>query len=158
MLRLAIEGRVALDPTSLALAFAADRSDHLFHEGSGVVSLVDGGAWVLCDRYVLSSLAYQSGAGVSLDFVRAINAFAIEPDLTIFVDTPVEACLERIAARSGRDELFHNRQALETTLAAYRSLLDSVPDPLVIDGAGTVDEVADAVWAGVQSRFGHISA
>jgi dTMP kinase len=155
VLRLAIEGRVALDPTTLALAFAADRSDHLAH---GIAPQVDDGAWVLCDRYVLSSLAYQSGAGVSLDFVRAINAFAVEPDLTIFVDTPVDVCLSRIAARSGRDELFHNRGALEATLAAYRSLLESVPNPLVVDGAGTPDEVADAIWAGVQSRFRHMSA
>ncbi len=143
---------------TLALAFAADRADHLFNEHSGVQMLVRGGAWVLCDRYVLSSLAYQSGAGVSLEWLRSVNAFALEPDLTIFVDTSLDRCLERIAERSARDELFHNRAALEATLAAYRTALSDVPDPLVVSGDGPVDEVAEAIWAGVQSRFRHMSS
>jgi dTMP kinase len=158
VLRQAIDGRLALDPTALALAFAADRADHLFNAVSGVEQFRRAGRWVLCDRYVLSSIAYQTGAGVSRDFVAAINAFAVQPDLTIFVDTDLDVCLERIAARSTRDELFHNREALAATLAGYREALAGVRDPLVVDGNAPVEAVAEAVWAGVESQLLHTTA
>src|SRR4051794_32222422 len=106
-LRQVIDGRVQLDPASMALAFAADRTDHLFNEHNGVKKLLAEGHWVICDRYVLSSLAYQPSETIDQGWVEKINALAIEPDMTVFLDAQPTVCMERISARSSTDELFH---------------------------------------------------
>jgi len=150
VLRQAIEGRVALDPAAIALAFAADRADHLFNPVNGVVRSLEAGRWVVSDRYVLSSLAYQDDGTADPAWLREINARALEPDLTIFVDTPVEECRRRLAARSSHAELFDD--ALQRTHASYERLLAEVTSPLVrIDGRGDVDAVAGAIADAVEA-------
>src|SRR5258708_30726739 len=54
VIRQAIEGRVALDPLTLALAFAADRCDHTRHDHNAIVMTLASGRWVITPRYVLS--------------------------------------------------------------------------------------------------------
>ena len=144
VLRQAIEGRVTLDPAAIALAFAADRADHLYNPVNGVVRSLDTGRWVVSDRYVLSSLAYQDDGTTSGRWLREINARALEPELTIYVDTPVEVCAARLSARSSNAELFD--ASLARTAAAYERLLADLTSPLVrIDGSASVDDVATAI-------------
>jgi len=150
VLRQALQGRVVLDPVTMALAFAADRTDHLFDPGNGVLRSLDLGHWVVCDRYLLSSLAYQTSEETSLEWLLAANRHAVTPDLTVFVDTPPEVCLQRIAARSNRRDLFENETALKRTLDNYRQALDRCHDlPMVrIDGNQPPEAVsADVVEA-----------
>ncbi|ADB51412.1 dTMP kinase [Conexibacter woesei] len=157
VLRQAIEGRVALDPVALALAFAADRADHLFNPVNGVVAALDAGRWVVSDRYVLSSLAYNRGGVVSREWVAELNARAIAPDLTVFVDVDPEICLERIGARSSADELFHSREQLVAVDRNYRDLIAAghVHGPLAtVDGSGSIDAVHDAIWTAVGEALG----
>jgi dTMP kinase len=123
LIRQALGHRLDVDPATLALLFAADRTDHLFNDTDGVVRTLDSGAWVLTDRYVLSSLAYQASTGLPPEWIAQINSRAIEPDLTIFIDTPVDVCVARIAGRSSRDELFHKRDFLARTAAEYDRIL-----------------------------------
>lgn len=152
VLRQAIEGRIALDPVALALAFAADRADHLFNPVNGVVAALDAGRWVVSDRYVLSSLAYNRGGAVGREWVAELNAHALAPDLTVFVDVDPELCLERIGSRSSADELFHSREQLVAVDRNYRELIAAghVHGPLAtVDGSGSIDAVADAIWAAV---------
>ena len=149
VLRQVIEGRIALDRAAIALAFAADRADHLYNPVNGVVRSLDAGRWVVSDRYVLSSLAYQDDGATSRAWLREINAPALEPDLTIFVDTPVDVCAARLSARSSHAELFDD--ALLRTRSSYEALIGEIPSPVArVDGSGTVDEVADAIAAAVE--------
>jgi dTMP kinase len=122
MVRLAIETRLELDPKTLALAFAADRVDHIENQINGVRKALDNGRWVLCDRYVLSSLAYQ-GEEVDSEWLLAINRFALEPDVTIFVDTDAENCLQRIRQRSSSAELYDNYEQLTKVMRNYRRVV-----------------------------------
>ena len=144
LLRQALEGRVVLDPVTMALAFAADRTDHLHNPVNGVLRSLDEGRWVLCDRYLLSSFAYQASEAVPLDWLAAINGHATVPDLTVFVDTPPSVCLERIAARSAQRDLFENEEALDRTLRNYRAAMEQkalVGTVVVVDGDRPPDEV-----------------
>ena len=152
VLRQAIEVRVQLDPTALALAFAADRADHLFHPEHGIVALLDQGRWVVSDRYVLSSLAYQAGEEVPQEWIEEINRFAIEPDLTLYLAARLDTCLERIAGRSSADELFHDREQLRRVERNYEALLPS-HDVVPVDAEGSIDEVAERIWAIVGGRL-----
>jgi dTMP kinase len=147
ILRQALQGRVVLDPVTMALAFAADRTDHLFDPARGILRSLDLGHWVVCDRYLLSSLAYQMSEEAGLEWLLEANRHAATPDLTVFVDTPPEVCLKRIAARSNRRDLFENETALRRTLENYRVALDRCRDQPIahIDG----DQPAEAVSADV---------
>lgn len=124
VIRQAIEGRIHLHPRALALAFAGDREDHLTNDVNGILNALDRGSWVLCDRYVLSSLAYQTSDEVEFDWLVELNRHMRVPDATVFVDTPVEICMQRIAARSAHSELFHRATELERVADNYRRAID----------------------------------
>ncbi len=137
-------------PRSEALLFAAARADHLART---IIPALDEGRWVICDRFVDSSLAYQGGAGgLGINAVRAINAFAIgdaTPDRTL-----VLALVEggaRARARDdmgsdrigGRDEAYHQKVDL-----AFRQLVAEEPERLrLVDASGSPDEVTQRLLA-----------
>lgn len=89
----------AMDPWTEALLLAASRREHLVQT---VEPALRENKLVLSDRYLDSSLAYQGGARkLGVDRVAALNDFAIQgrlPDLTIYLDLPVEIGLKRILA------------------------------------------------------------
>ena len=148
VIRLAIEGRVSLDPIALALAFAADRADHLFNSYNGIVSTLNEGTWIISDRYVLSSLAYQGIEINDIQWLIDINRFIITPDLTVFVDTPVTVCAERIGNRSSHFELFHSTDKLEkvaTNFAKVTSFEKLVGRMIVVDGSEDAERVFSSV-------------
>jgi dTMP kinase len=152
VLRQVIDGRCSLDPVALALAFAADRADHLGNPTNGMRSALDQGRWVLCDRYLLSSLAYQGDAAIGWDWLRELNRHALEPDVTVLVDTSVGVAAERIARRSARVEMFHDAEELSRTRANYRALVDAgegLGHLVVVPG----DAEPDEVFAKLLDRF-----
>jgi dTMP kinase len=130
-----------MDPVAVALLFAADRRDHLARE---IEPALAAGRHVVTDRYVMSSLAYQS---LSLEraFVAEINARARPADLTILLDVPAEVAEARRRARGGAAELFDRRELQERVAAAYRDeareLLRAGGRVCVVDGALSPDEV-----------------
>ncbi len=113
---------IGLDPATIALLFAADRIDHLTGD---VRPKLDKGINVICDRYWLSSFAYQA-VDLDLEWVRQINSKAITPDLTIFLDIPVEIARKRIDTHRWHVELFEDLDKLiqvrENYLACIRKL------------------------------------
>lgn len=126
LIRQALTGRVSLpngggplNAQTMALLFAADRTDHLEAQ---VLPWMDRGDVVLCDRYVLSSLAYQ-GALLPLDWVEGINAFASPPDLTLFLEVPPEVAARRRAGRGGAAELFEEESLQRKIAARYLDAL-----------------------------------
>jgi dTMP kinase len=153
-----VRGLVESDPNvsarSLALLFAADREAHLFDPDGGIVALLDSGTWVICDRYLLSTFAYQSAEGVSLDYLIDINSFAPPADMTIFLDVSPETCMERVVARGTTQSRFEVQELLGSVWVAY-SRLNSGAHLLgpveIIDGSGPIEDVASAVHEIVRS-------
>ncbi len=148
LIRQALGGRLThpdhsrLAPETMALLFAADRMDHLAAEVDPVRAA---GVAVVCDRYVLSSLAYQ---GQELDdaFVRAINARARAPDLTIFLKTSPETALARRAGRHLQADLYEALQTQRRVAAAYDAAIQersSSHRVQVLDGERPVDGIAE---------------
>ena len=140
-----------VEPAAIALLFAADRLDHLQRE---VEPALARGLHVVTDRYVLSSLAYQS-VDVARGWVAALNQRARSADLTLFVDVPVEIAEARRKARGGPEELFDRRDFQERVVAAYRreaaALSDSGAAIVTLDGARAPDEVHREIAAAVQT-------
>jgi dTMP kinase len=144
LIRQALSGRINLDMHSLALAFAADRLDHLYNNQNGVVKSLKEKRIVISDRFVLSSLAYQSIEIDDFNWLKSINSKIIKPDLTIFIDTPLNECIKRISGRSSHQELFHSHEKLKKVRANYLKAMSISPelgDVKKFDGAKTIDSL-----------------
>jgi dTMP kinase len=127
VIRQALTHRLVYPPSEpigddvMALLYAADRLDHI---RASVLPRLEAGTYVVCDRYRLSSYAYQ-GLTLGQDWVRALNSRTIAPDLTFFIDVPPEICHERIAERGGYVELYESDERLRPIYANYLSLVES---------------------------------
>jgi dTMP kinase len=156
VIRQALEGRLEVDERALAVAFAADRYDHLFSTDRGIVARLNAGTWVVCDRYVLSSLVYQAANGMTAEWVQSINRYAVPADLTIFIDTPVDECLSRLSARGSIPDRYEREEMLLAVLERYRratSTSDAESPLVVVDGKGSVDDVLDATLELVRNHL-----
>ncbi len=148
--------RAPLRPDALALLFAADRLEHLQRE---IEPALGRGEVVLCDRYLMSSWAYQS-LDCPLEWVRSINERALWPDLTLLVAVPAEVGVARVQARQAAhgepEERFDVPDLQRRLERAYEAFADdaSLRDVVRVDGTRSIDEVTqqlleacDALWA-----------
>jgi dTMP kinase len=137
---------LAIDARAEALLYAAARAQLVAER---LRPLLEAGHWVLLDRFVDSSLAYQgSGRGLGVDEVRALNAFAtggLRPDRTLLLRLPPERGLARIAGREA-DRLEREDGAFFAAVAAaYDALAAAEPDRIaVIDAEAPPDAVLAA--------------
>ncbi len=126
-------------PDTVALLFAADRLDHLQTE---IVPYLEAGYHVVCDRYVVSSLAYQSIQS-DLRFVRSINDKALAPDVTLFLRVRPEVAMGRIEASRLARESFETLAFQRQVADRYEKVISEYRDGRVVvidgeDAAGTV--------------------
>lgn len=152
LVRSVLQKRVVTTPEALALLYAADREDHLYNPEYGLVRKAEAGTVVVSDRYYYSSLAYQ-GVECDLGFVKSINSFP-SPEVLIFIDTPVDVCLERLDRRGSEKELFEKASYLEKVRKNYLALFSSMKDEtnlFTIDGRGSEDSVEKEIRACLSS-------
>jgi dTMP kinase len=132
---------VSWNPRAEALLFAAARSDHVHRL---IRPALARGAWVVCDRYLDSSRAYQGGgSGLSDDEIRVLHGIGSEgllPDLALLIEVSPEVAVERLARRDidgsdrigGRDGAYHARVA-----GAFSAFAEAEPVRFArIDGNG----------------------
>jgi len=141
-----------IDPRAEALLLAADRAQHL---AEVIGPALAAGCHVVTDRYLYSSIAYQSfGRGLDRESVRALSAFAGAPeaDVVVLITVSPETRAQRLKAHPDRIEAsgddFHQRVD-----HGFREMAGADPHRwIVIDGNGTIEEVADAVWESVRPK------
>ncbi len=105
------------------LLYAADRAQHV---AQVIRPALEAGDWVLCDRFSGSTAAYQGyGRGLPLERIAALEGFAtggLEPDLTLWLDLPLEESLWRRGGRAA-DRIEASGQAfLERVAAGFATL------------------------------------
>jgi len=140
------------DERSMGLLFAADRLAH----SRVITAALALGTHVICDRYLLSSMAYQTlDPSISADWVIDVNRGCAIPDLTLFVAVPVDVCLARIGSRNAEKSIYETKSQLETIAANYERMLaiyEKQSGRVVrIDGNRSVEEVHAAVCQVVSS-------
>ena len=155
---LLLDGDIPLTAMAEAHLFAAARADHV---ETLIRPALAAGTWVVCDRFIDSTLAYQGAAGqLGVEVVRAINETAIGdtmPDLTILLRTAVDTGTQRALERDGdetdrfsvRDVTFH-----QIVASAFDSFTESDPDRFaVIDAEQSIKVVATAVQSAIETRL-----
>jgi dTMP kinase len=133
-----------------ALLFAAARADHVERT---IRPALEAGKWVLSDRFVDSSLAYQGGAGgLGIEAVRAINAFGVDgffPDRTLVLaaDDGAERARSRDDGKGdrigGRPDEYHRKVE-----AAFRLIAGEEPERVrLVDASGAAGVVTERLLA-----------
>lgn len=120
-----------------ALLFAADRVQH-------VVNLINpalqDGKVVISERYIHSSLAYQSARGLLMSWIKKINKYVPKPDLTILIDVPTKVAFSR-ARPSRRSDEFEKDMALQERVRRNYLHIARQEGLKIVDGSRPRDEV-----------------
>ena len=137
-----------------ALLFAAARSDHV---EKLIGPALEAGQWVICDRFLDSSRAYQGGAGGVGDetilALHEIGSAGLRPDLAVLIEVPPAVIAERLSARDGgtsdaiggRDSAYHAKVA-----QAFKTFADADPEGFaVVDGNAPRAEVHARIMAAI---------
>lgn len=141
IIRMVVAGGFKVPVAAEALLFAADR---LHHVERVIAPAVSSGKVVISDRYIASSLAYQSARGLPLRWVMKINEMAPEPDLMILIDVPAEVTARRIN-RSRRPDGFERDLELQKKVRQVYLNIARRYKMKVIDGNRPVDEVQEDI-------------
>lgn len=140
-----------IDPRALALLFAADRIDHVFGE---IEPASQAGIVVISDRYVWSSLVYQSLA-LPRDEVEAWNRYAPPAALTMLLTLPPDIAAQRREKRGGPEEIFDELETQKQLAAGYaRELVMAAQRGervVEIDASPSIAEVARVIARTVDS-------
>ncbi|MDC7233444.1 MAG: dTMP kinase [Spirochaetales bacterium] len=146
-----LEKRETAETLTLAQLFAADRREHL----KQIRSKLEEGCWVFCDRYLFSSLAYQS-LNIDFETVLDLNKDYPAPGSCFYVECSVETSAAR---RGGRDSVdLYEKEALQRKVAqnyekAFAAFYPSDTEKSInpsgqlyrIDGESSVEDVFDSI-------------
>jgi dTMP kinase len=148
------------DAAELLLMFAA-RSVHL---ENFIKPHLEAGRWVICDRFTDATYAYQgAGRGFAFDSIAQLERLvqgARRPDLTVLLDAPVAAGLDRARARNaGAGQVLSDRferervEFFERVRLGYLTRAAAEPERIaVIDATRGIDEVADEILDALRAR------
>ncbi len=159
-LRKMLKGEVPLQNESAAYLFAADRNEHVngtFNADgatliTGIKKACENGKTVISDRYLFSSLAYQS-IQCDPNVPRLLNSLFPLPELLFYFDITPEISLARLGGREYR-EIYENTQFLQKTVAEYKKIIAEYASPeknegmriVTIDATIPPDEVESLLW------------
>jgi dTMP kinase len=151
--RSAIRKKIVLRPESLAHLFAADRLEHVVTD---IIPELENGTSVICDRFIHSSLAFQS-VYLPMETVFEYNrhtAELITPDLTLFIDIPPGVGASRKKNERSDAELFENiddlTKARENFLRGFKLHKANLT---TIDGDADENTVFLRIWEEVRALF-----
>lgn len=148
------EPGAGLVPWSELLLFVAARAQHY---QACIEPALRRGEWVLCDRYIESSLAYQGGGrGMDRDEILALHRRAgmRDADLVLYLDVSPQLSSERLRQREGRGQAVRDRMETEgaeffaRVRGMYLQLCEEQPQRrCLLDGGLDEAALAEAAWA-----------
>jgi dTMP kinase len=159
--KLLVQGdRDKWDPQTETLLMFAARADHVARK---IKPALEAGNWVICDRFIDSTYAYQgAGQGVPTEFIDRLSELVLRgftPDLTLILDIDPEAGLARTSGRAGEalGETRFERFGLnfhKHLRAAFHEIAKRHPERCVlIDAAQPEGEVARSIWNAVSNKL-----
>jgi dTMP kinase len=144
------------DPLTELLLFAAARAEHMT---AVIRPALDEGTWIISDRFIDSTRVYQGKLyAIEPDLIALLERYTVGhdlPDLTLILDLPPEAGLERAAGRGTLSRYDAERiETHETLRQGFLEVAEAEPKRcILIDGSLPVDSVATAVWEAVHQKL-----
>ena len=152
-LRSVLRGDEKLTPETTAFLFAADRQEHVYGSG-GIVESCTSGKLVISDRYVFSSLAYQS-ITCGEELPRKLNQDFPLPEYLFFFGITPQASLKRIEKRDVT-EIYEKKDFLEATARQYEKIisyyetLQTGMHIIRLDATESIEKLAEKIWTVLQ--------
>lgn len=152
-LRSVLRGDEKLTPETTAFLFAADRQEHVYGTG-GIVESCTSGKLVISDRYVFSSLAYQS-ITCGEELPRKLNQDFPLPEYLFFFGITPQASLKRIEKRYVT-EIYENKDFLEATARQYEKIisyyetLQTGMHIIRLDATESIEKLSEKIWTVLQ--------
>jgi len=143
----ALRGERDYAADALQLLYVANRFEHRPHIESWLAS----GGVVVCDRYLASSVAYGEAQSLDPDWLLAIQKHLPQPSLTLLLDIPPDASMQR--KQRDRDRYERDLALLDRVRASYIRQATS-PHWVRLDGSQPKDAVTADVLNSVRSRLG----
>ena len=149
LIRKCLSSEIPADSHVIAALFAADRLDHIMRP-DGLLNMLANDDYVLCDRYYLSSYAYQSmdtDLGWIMD-INAVSARKLKPDCHIFIDITPDLALERLSKRKTL-EIFEEYEKQKLIYENFHNIIAQLKDTeniVVIDGGRDEMTVMNDIW------------
>ncbi|MDT7934519.1 MAG: dTMP kinase [Sphingomonadaceae bacterium] len=137
-------------PVTEALLVNAARAEHVERL---IRPAIERGAWVVVDRYVDSTLAYQgAGRGLPTERLRLLHEIAtggLWPDRVILLDLPTDAALARAKGRGDANRFEDEADSFHVRVRrGFSALAEAAPDRYaLIESGGSVEDTAERVWA-----------
>ncbi|MBA2127733.1 dTMP kinase [Hyphomicrobium methylovorum] len=144
------------DPVTELLLFVAARAEHVT---SVIRPALDEGTWVISDRFIDSTRVYQGKRyGLEPEFIRQLERYTVAPDypdLTLILDLPASAGVERARQRGALSR--YDAERLETHERLREGFLEiATEEPercVLIDGSLPLSSVETAVWQAVSAHL-----
>lgn len=144
-----------VEPDAELLLMFAARCQHV---NQVIKPALESGSWVICDRFVDATYAYQGGGrGIPFERIRQIESWSLgefKPDLTILLDMPVEAGMARTRLRGSPDRFESEKiEFYQLIRDAYLRRASQEPQRIkVIDAAPAIDQVQSQLRALIQEN------
>ena len=166
-LRKMLKGDIPVKNETAAYLFAADRNEHingkLCTEGNILVTGIQEACTKECivvsDRYLFSSLAYQS-ISCNAEVPRALNAFFPLPSLLFYFDIEPKVSLKRLGSREYR-EIYEKEDFLNQTVKEYKKILKEYSAPeknqgmkiVIIDATASKEDISSLIWKEIKNSL-----
>ncbi len=148
-IREVLSGDVKVASGTIARLFVSDRHEHLFNPGNGIISRCKAGVHVISDRYLFSSLAYQS-LDYGFEKVLELNSTFPLPEHLFFLDVPTEICQQRLSSRDLL-EIYEDQDLQENILNNYKKSLDIFKNTGInihtLDGTKDKEVLGKIIWS-----------
>src|SRR5262245_11766243 len=143
----ALKGERDYQPETLQLLYIANR----FEFRPRIISWLEAGTMVVCDRYLASSIAYGEAQGVDAGWLSEIQRFLPQPSLTIFLDMQPEVSLKR--KKADRDKFERDMPLLARVRESYLRQARQA-DWIRLEGERDKYAVSADVIRAIRSRLG----
>ncbi|MCR4743277.1 MAG: dTMP kinase [Treponema sp.] len=148
-IRQMLAGEFTLDEKSSTYLFAADRCQHLYGK-NGILEMIESGKTVVSDRYIFSSLAYQS-VSCGKELPRLLNSPFPLPEYLFFFDINPEISLKRVESRNEKKEIYEKIDMQKKTAELYNQVIkeyeeaDNQMKIIHVDASKSIEEISDFI-------------
>ncbi|MBN2529534.1 MAG: dTMP kinase [Deltaproteobacteria bacterium] len=157
MIREILAGRLIQNPgfATMSLLFAADRQDQ---QESEILPCLYRGESVICDRYVHSSVIYQSLSAQDPSirtWIKEVNRHIMVPHQVIYLRIDAKTAAQRRAERGGDEEIFDKMPFQQRLVDTYDSIQRIFPNHRIatIDATQSIEQIEEEVWGVVEPMY-----
>ncbi len=143
--KILLHSTISLTPFAETLLFEVDRNLHVEEK---IKPYIEKDIWVISDRYIYSTIAYQSGGkGVPEELVNSLNKLAtgeLYPDIVFLIDIDPSTAMKRKGSLDRMEK--EGKAFLEKVRDSYLDLARKNRNFVVIDGTLPVEHISDIIW------------